>query len=74
MDKNDVQFLIEGIAKDIVLMLMRDYGMTMAEAFDELYRSETFRKLEDPATLLYYQSSIYVYSFLQEELNKGVMK
>lgn len=41
------------------------------EAIDVLYTSETFKRLQDDATGLYYQSSGYVYSFLQSELNKA---
>lgn len=71
MSEQDKQFLIEGITTDVVLMLMCDYRMTMDEALDELYTSDTFKKLEDPETGLYYQSSLYVYSFLKAELQTG---
>ena len=38
------------------------------EAIDVLYTSETFERLQDDSTGLYYQSPGYVYSFLQNEL------
>ena len=38
------------------------------EAIEVLYTSETFNRLQDDATGLYYQSPGYVYSFLQNEL------
>ena len=36
-----------------------------------LYTSETFDRLQEDETGLYYQSSGYVYSFLQNELTKA---
>ena len=38
------------------------------EAIDVLYTSETFERIQDNSTGLYYQSPGYVYSFLQNEL------
>ncbi|MBQ3845074.1 MAG: DUF3990 domain-containing protein [Bacteroidales bacterium] len=40
------------------------------QAFDVVYTSRLFEKLDNPATGLYFQSSGYVYSFLQDELDK----
>ncbi|MBR1468663.1 MAG: hypothetical protein IJ605_00900 [Prevotella sp.] len=48
--------------------LVDDYHYTPQEAIDVLYTSETFERLQDDATGLYYQSAGYVYSFLQNEL------
>ncbi|MCD8385813.1 MAG: hypothetical protein LUD17_02860 [Bacteroidales bacterium] len=47
---------------------MKDYKLTQAEAMDLLYTSKTFKILENPESGLYYQSSLYVYDFLQEEM------
>lgn len=38
---------------------------------DVLYNSETFERLNDPATGLYYQSVGYVYEYLNNELKTG---
>ena len=40
------------------------------QAFDAVYTSRLFEKLNDPKTGLFFQSSGYVYSFLIEELAK----
>lgn len=40
--------------------------------FDAVYTSRLFEKLSDPKTGLYFQSSGYVYSFLETELKKAV--
>lgn len=62
------QFLIESLCEDLVPMLMEEYGLTVDEAMDTLYRSRTFSKVENPQTGLYYQSSVYVFEYLKEEL------
>jgi len=63
-----IQYLIEQLVLDMTLMLMSDYSYDMQEAMKIIYMSKTFAKVEDPNTGLYYQSSVYVYSFLKEEI------
>jgi hypothetical protein len=48
-----------------------DFRLSPQEAIDVLYTSETFERLQDDATGLYYQSPGYVYSFLQNELKNA---
>ena len=48
---------------------MEKYGYTLEKAMDTLYNSETFARLQDADTGLYYQSPGYVYSFLNSELS-----
>lgn len=43
----------------------------MDKAFEIFYNSETFERLNNIQSGLYYQSSGYVYSFLKEELLTG---
>ena len=54
-------------------MLMSDYGWDLQKSMDVLYSSETFAKLEDERSGLYYQGAIYVYSFLKQEIEKGTI-
>ncbi len=63
----------EGLTTDIVEFLMKDYELNLGEAFDTLYESDTYSKICDPSTGLYYQSSKYVYTYLQNELQCGRM-
>ena len=65
----DKQFLIEGLTLDLVEMLMADRGVTSDEAMTLLYESDTYAKIENERTGLYYSSAVYVYSFLKEELS-----
>ena len=61
----------EEIVKDLIARLMDERSLTMQQAFDAVYTSHLFLKLSDPKTGLYFQSSGYVYSFLESELEKS---
>ena len=58
----------EDIVKDMISRLMEERGLSMQDAFNKVYNSHLFEKLTDPKTGLYFQSSGYVYSYLQDEL------
>ena len=64
----DFNYMKEALAADLVELLVKDFNMTITEALDAMYGSETYSKLCDPDTGLYFQSSQYVYSFLKNEL------
>ena len=49
------------------------YGWDIKKALDELYSSETFKRLNEPECGLYYESTVYVFSYLQEEIEKGAI-
>lgn len=66
----EFQNMKEEIVKDLISRLMEERSLTMQEAFDKVYNSHLFEKLNDPKTGLYFQSSGYVYSYLQDELDK----
>ena len=66
-------YMKEAMSADLAEMLTKDFGMTIPEALDTLYNSELYTKLSDPKTGLYAQSSLYVYSYLKEELTKGAI-
>lgn len=70
MDSN-FEYMKEAMATDLAEMLVEDYRMTAADALDTLYSSETYQKLSDSATGLYFQSPKYVYSYLKHELETG---
>lgn len=68
---NEIQFQIECLATELTGMLMDDFGWDIRQALDELYKSQTFEKLNDPACGLYYQGAVYVYQFLKHEIETG---
>ena len=66
----EFQNMKEEIVKDLIARLMEERCLSMQEAFDLVYNSRLFEKLNDPNTGLFFQSSGYVYSYLQEEIDK----
>lgn len=69
-----VQYLIEGISKDIVLYLMEDEGIDINSALVLFHNSTTFEKLSLEETGLYVESSAYVYELLKSELKFGKLQ
>lgn len=69
---NDVRFLVECLAKELIEMLMQDYRWDINKAMDVLYSSDTYSMLENPQSGLYYQGAVYVYCFLKEEVETGI--
>ena len=67
----DVEFVIEELVKELALRLMDERGMMMKQALDTIYNSETYSKVLDLRTGLYSQSTVYVYSFLMNEILTG---
>ena len=65
MTSDERQFLIETLCEDLVPMIMEEYNLSDKEAIDKLYKSNTFSKIEDPDTGLYYQSPVYVFEYYQ---------
>ena len=72
MTQSEFKYMKDSVSTDLVEMLTKDYDMSMVEALDVFYNSETYVKLSNPATGLYYQSPLYVYSYLKNELSTGV--
>ena len=65
------QLLQDDLCVELAGYLVDDFHYTPQEVIDVLYTSETFDRLQDNDTGLYYQSAGYVYSFLQNELTKA---
>ena len=64
-------FMIEELVKELSLRLMSERGMSMREALDMVYNSETYAKILDLRTGLFSQSTVYVYSILETEILTG---
>lgn len=71
MNKSEVTFMTEELVKELALRLMDERGMTMKEALDTIYNSETYAKLLDERIGLFSQSTVYVYSILETEILTG---
>lgn len=66
-----IEFLIEDLSSEIIQILMEEWNYDMTQAMDVYYNSDTFERLSNPATGLYYQSAGYVYDFLKKEITTG---
>jgi hypothetical protein len=53
------------------LLIERDPSLTMEQAMSVVFNSDTYEKVMDEDTGLYYQSSRYVFSYLTTELKTG---
>ena len=62
------QIMKNDLSVELVECLIEEFHYTIQEALDVLYTSETFERLQDDETGLYYQSAGYVYSFLSNEI------
>ena len=67
----DIQYMNECMMRDLAMMLIKKCNVSLSEALDILYNSETFEKLQDERTGLYFQSPVYVFDFLQKELSRS---
>ncbi len=71
---SDFDYMNECMTRDLAIMLMENEGVTMSKALDTVFESETFNKLQDPETGLYFQSPAYLYDLLQKELKRGKLE
>lgn len=71
---NEKELMKLDMVKKLSLLLMEnDKSLDMQNALSEVLNSETYQSLSDDNTHLYYQSPLYVYSFLENELKTGRM-
>lgn len=69
--KAEQDFMIDCILTDLVVYLMKDYGMSEAEAMRTVYGSEYYERLVDLETGFYMESSAYNYRYLCHEMEYG---
>lgn len=63
--------LMEFCVQDIIERIVKEQNIDYDEAMNLFYSSQTFAKLNDVETGLYLESSDYVYTLFQDELNFG---
>ena len=62
------------MVKNLALLLQDDNpSLTMEQALSLVINSDTYQRILNDDTQLYYQSPRYVYSFLDNELKTGKM-
>ena len=62
------QEMIEYTTQEVVGYLIEDNAITIEQAMEQLYLSDTFEKLSDVETGLYLEGSTYVYELLKREI------
>ena len=66
------EYMMECMTKDLVLLLMERRHIDMETALETLYTSDTFAKLKDSRTGLYFQSPLYVYDLGNRDGGHGM--
>ena len=67
------QIMKDDLAVELIECLINEFHYSLQEALDALYTSETFERLQDDETGLYYQSAGYIYSFLSNEIKTAIV-
>lgn len=67
-------YLAESLTRDLTARLMEERELSMQQALDVVFTSKTYQALSNPETGLYFQSSVYLYDMLEQELNDRNLK
>ena len=71
---NEIEEMKSDLVKELASMLMRGNSqLTMDQALGLVFNSETYQKLLNDKTQLYFQSAGYIFAYLQHELKTGKM-
>jgi hypothetical protein len=71
---SEIDYMNECTTRDLITILVEERHLTIPEAMDMLYNSETYAKLKDPSTGLYSQSPAYIYGYLEQEIKSGQLR
>ena len=71
LNEKQIKAMQEELCIELAQILVDEWNYDIEEALTELYNSETFERLNNPATGLYYQSAGYIYDFLRNEMTTG---
>lgn len=66
-----IESMQEDLTTDMLSILMEDRNMSMQEAMILFYNSDTYARLQDAGSGMYYQSAGYVLDCLDNELTTG---
>jgi hypothetical protein len=69
VSEQEFKFMVEGITSDLIQLLMDRKSYTLPHAVEAVYSSNTYNALLRPQSNMYFQSSGYVFSLLNDELN-----
>ena len=57
-----------------MMLIEHNRDLTMEQALSLVFNSDTYQKVMNDKTRLYYQSPMYVFAFLDQELKEGKLK
>ena len=57
-----------------MMLIEHNEDLTMEQALSLVFNSDTYQKVMNDKTRLYYQSPMYVFAFLDQELKEGKLK
>lgn len=63
----NLYLLLPGKVSRMAVMYASDFGLTITEALNRIYRSETYRQLEDEETKLWHYGPVALYEMFLEE-------
>lgn len=66
----ELEIIDEQITHEVITLLSEKRKITFADAKNIFYNSKTFEDLKNPDTKLYFQSPLYVFCVLEQELEK----
>lgn len=69
VSEQEFKFMVEGITSDLIQLLIDRKNYTLPRAVETVYDSNIYNALLRPTSGLYSQSSGYVFSLLDDELN-----
>lgn len=69
VSESEFKFMTEGITSDLIQLLMDRKQYTLPKAVEKVYTSNIYSALLRSTSNLYTQSSGYVYSLLEKELD-----
>lgn len=70
LTRQQMQFIINCDVEQMVEFLQQDYKISLLQAFDTVYNSNTYQKLINGQTGMYLDSERCLYNYLQEELGQ----
>ena len=71
---SQIKIMQEQLLSELTQLLMTEWHYSLEQSLSIIYNTDTFDRLMDKSSGLYYQSVGYVYSFLDDELRFGVCK
>lgn len=66
------KYLVNRAVDKMTEYLIQDHQISLEQALDFIYNSDTYQKLENEETGLYIESPAYIYQLLDKEYKTGV--